>query len=196
MISSPSRNHFKQPLPSQQIATEPKQQRSFTNSLSRHWTRASSKRKLLRLPRSRKIRADGCSKKWLWMPGQLPSQHCLYSCSFRCSFKLKETRDPLDYKCNSTNLAQFEMIHLDVTLAYSRGRSSVGRASASQAECRGFESLCPLLKHGFKQPCFVFKSASRRTKRQQIDLLLLLSAIRWYLFELATVLLATFILLK
>ena len=25
------------------------------------------------------------------------------------------------------------------------GHSSVGRASASQAECRGFESLCPLL---------------------------------------------------
>ena len=64
------------------------------------------------------------------------------------------------------------------------GRSSVGRASAYQAECRGFESLLPLIKHGFKQPCFVFKSAPKRTKRQHIDLLLLLSAIRWYLFEL------------
>ncbi len=97
------------------------------------------------------------------MLGQLPSQHCLYSCSFRCSFKLKETRDPLDYKCNSTNLAQFETIHPGVSLAHSRGGSSVGRPSASQTECRGFKSLRPLLKPGLNS-CFIWCSTQGNPK--------------------------------
>ena len=60
------------------------------------------------------------------------------------SFNLHQNHD--NFHPKTTNFTDHSTAHDNIKTFKNTycGRSSVGRASASQAECRGFESLCPL----------------------------------------------------
>ena len=77
-----------------------------------------------------------------------------------CGAGCHTLRSPLANNSSSAFAGHFPLI--PAILRLPRGHSSVGRASASQAECRGFESLCPLFRSK-TQTSFALLTARRAT---------------------------------
>ena len=82
-----------------------------------------------------------------------------------CGAGCHTLRSPLANNSSSAFAGHFPLI--PAILRLPRGHSSVGRASASQAECRGFESLCPLSAPGRKYFCARRAAAVKRSAKRE-----------------------------